>query len=57
MRLTVIVKAAVEESRGLDWGLKHLTHKCLLQHYQSHLCYILCYSCTWPVSVQMSVFI
>lgn len=52
MRLTIIVKAAVGERRGLDWGLKQLTPNCLLQHYQSHLCY----SCTWPVSVQASVF-
>jgi len=56
MRLTIIIKSAVEECRGLDWGLKQLTPRCLLQHYQSHLWYILCYSCTWPVSVQVSVF-
>jgi hypothetical protein len=46
------VKAAFGESTGLDWVLKHLTPKFLLQHYQSNLYY----SRTWSVSVQVSIF-
>ena len=56
MRLTIIAKAAVEESRELDWHLKEVTPNACLQHYQCHLCYTFCYSLTWSVSVPMPLF-